>query len=353
MGLRTYGHAQEGAARFYLSPPSPRPLQVSVVIPVFNAAPFVEAAVLSALHCPEVAEVIVVEDGSTDGSAATADAMARQDPRVRLLHHPQHANLGASASRNLGMAQARFPFLAFLDADDRYLPDRFHADALVFEQHPDADGCHGAVEASFHDADGERRYRERGLPALTGVRRIVPPEALFDGLCFKKHAFGHIHLDALTLRTSSLPRMDHGFQEQLFLHQDSEFILRAAHYLRLYTGRTDKPVALRGVHGGNRITATVPWGESRMLQFGLLHDWARREGLPPAVVRRFKALSMAGRFRMGHGTLHPMHVLAAACAAPRLWKHHEWRMAAIDAVCGEGSWCARKLNAAGWWVFGR
>lgn len=312
-----------------------------------------EAAVLSALDCPEVAEVLLVEDGSTDGSGAIGEVLARHDPRVRLLHHPQHANRGASASRNLGMAHARSPFLAFLDADDRYLPHRFHADAQVFAQHPDADGCHGAVEAFFHDAEGERRYRERGLPITTGVRYLVPPEGLFDGLCFKKDGFGHIHLDALTLRRSSLQRMDHAFQEELRLHQDSEFILRAAHYLRLWPGRTDRPVAQRGVHGGNRITAADRWGESRMQQFALLHAWALREGLPPAVIRRFKALSMAGRFRMGRGTLHRLHVLASACAAPRLWEHHEWRMAAIDAVCGEGSWCARKLNATGWWIFGR
>jgi hypothetical protein len=73
-----------------------------------------------------------VEDGSTDGSGAIGEVLARHDPRVRLLHHPQHANRGASASRNLGMAHARSPFLAFLDADDRYLPHRFHADAQVF-----------------------------------------------------------------------------------------------------------------------------------------------------------------------------------------------------------------------------
>ena len=90
---------------------------VSVVIPAWNAAAWLARAVDSVLaEAAAAVEVIVVDDGSTDG---TADVAARYGDRVRCLVTP---NGGAAVARNRGLAVAHAPFVLFLDADDRLLP---------------------------------------------------------------------------------------------------------------------------------------------------------------------------------------------------------------------------------------
>lgn len=90
---------------------------ISVVVPCYNAAPFVATTLRSvfAQQLPPV-EVIVVDDGSTDGSA---DTVARDFPQVRLL---RQANLGVAAARNAGVAAAHGDWVAFIDADDYWTP---------------------------------------------------------------------------------------------------------------------------------------------------------------------------------------------------------------------------------------
>jgi len=91
---------------------------VSVVIPAKNAAAYVRETIASALAQGDVTEVIVVDDGSIDGTMAIVRAM--RDPRLRLIHND---SAGVSAARNLGARQAIGDWLLFLDADDRLRPD--------------------------------------------------------------------------------------------------------------------------------------------------------------------------------------------------------------------------------------
>lgn len=106
---------------------------VCVIIAAWNAAATVGAAIASALAEPEVAEVIVVDDASTDDSldaAITAD-----DGTGRLVAVRQPARAGPSAARNRGIAISHAPRIAILDSDDLILPGRFAALATA----PDAD----------------------------------------------------------------------------------------------------------------------------------------------------------------------------------------------------------------------
>lgn len=107
---------------------------VAVVIACHDAARSVGRAVRSALAQPEAAEVIVVDDASTDGSAEAA--RAADDGSGRLVVLRQDANGGPAAARNRGMAAARSPWLAILDADDYLLPGRL---AGMLRHAPDAD----------------------------------------------------------------------------------------------------------------------------------------------------------------------------------------------------------------------
>ncbi|MGP1358475.1 glycosyltransferase family 2 protein [Roseicyclus sp.] len=96
---------------------------VAVLIAAHDAAETVGEAVTSALAEREVAEVVVIDDASRDGTAEAAEVAARGDPRLRVLR--SHGNLGPAAARNLGIKATRAPFLAVLDADDAFLPGRF------------------------------------------------------------------------------------------------------------------------------------------------------------------------------------------------------------------------------------
>jgi succinoglycan biosynthesis protein ExoU len=95
---------------------------VSIVIACHDAALFIGRAVRSALAQPEAAEVIVVDDASTDGSEAAARAADDGSGRLVVLRQP--ANRGPAAARSRGMAAARSAWLAILDADDFLLPGR-------------------------------------------------------------------------------------------------------------------------------------------------------------------------------------------------------------------------------------
>jgi glycosyltransferase involved in cell wall biosynthesis len=97
--------------------------QVSIITPVYNAARWLPET-LASVRAQTLSdwEHLLVDDGSTDGSQALIEAAATQDKRFRLLRMPR--NGGPSAARNLGIQAAGGRFIAFLDADDLWLPEK-------------------------------------------------------------------------------------------------------------------------------------------------------------------------------------------------------------------------------------
>lgn len=94
---------------------------VSIVIPVYNTEKYLPRVIGSVMEqSMRDWELILVDDGSTDGSGAACDRFAAQDERIRVVHTP---NGGSSAARNAGMAQARGEWLLFIDSDDWIVPD--------------------------------------------------------------------------------------------------------------------------------------------------------------------------------------------------------------------------------------
>ena len=108
--------------------------RVSTVIPVFNSVATVERAVASVLaqRFEGEVEVIAVNDGSTDGGA---EILQRFGDRIRVI---DQANRGAAAARNAGAAIARGEYLAFLDADDEWLPEKLAMTVPILERNPAA-----------------------------------------------------------------------------------------------------------------------------------------------------------------------------------------------------------------------
>lgn len=107
---------------------------VSVIVPVFNSKNFLAEALDSVLaQTYENLEVVLIDDGSTDGSGEICDRYAAKDKRFRVYHQ---ANQGVSATRNAGLDLATGDFLAFLDSDDAYEPEAIAAmmDAMAREK---------------------------------------------------------------------------------------------------------------------------------------------------------------------------------------------------------------------------
>ena len=108
--------------------------EISVVIPAHNAERYIGEAVESALmQVPRPMETIVVDDGSTDGTAA---ALARFSTQIIYVRQDRR---GAAAARNEGVRLSRGEFIAFLDADDVWLPGKLASQVRAFELDPSLD----------------------------------------------------------------------------------------------------------------------------------------------------------------------------------------------------------------------
>ena len=150
------------------------PPRVSVVMPFLNVAPYLAESIESvrAQTYPHW-ELLLADDGSTDGGTEIAQRFAALDPdRVRWLEHPGRANLGASATRNLALRHATGAYVAFLDGDDVWLPNKLAEQVARLESTPAADVLVGGTEYWYgwtgRPEDASRDHVIRiGLPDRT------------------------------------------------------------------------------------------------------------------------------------------------------------------------------------------
>lgn len=332
-------------------------MKVSVVIPVYKAEAFIREAVESALALNEVAEVILVEDGSPDGSLQVCRILESEQGRVRLLRHADGRNMGASASRNLGIRSAGAPLVAFLDADDRYLPERFRSERAVWQAHPDCDGVYGAVGVYFHDAIGRDRFDARFKESLTTIRATLRPEELFPAFVgVSGHlGLGHIHLDGLTLRKASIERLPYLMREDVDMGEDTEFITRISAGLRLYPGCTTNAVALRGVHQGNRITQDRLPLKSRRILYKALLDWAESDPQGMVGRRRIGEAHAGYALKSAKGLHEGWSAIRSLMRYPGTLRRADHAEALVHMLCGRietiswtPRWIVRALYRTAW-----
>jgi glycosyltransferase involved in cell wall biosynthesis len=221
---------------------------ISVIIPVYNASRFVEIAVNSAMIQPEVSKIILIEDGSVDGSLSVCQKLAAHpNSRINLYSHPGNSNQGPGASRNLGLSKVETPFIAFLDADDFYLENRFRGDLSILESDSNIDGVYNAIGVKVYDDSEIERVRDN----LTTITHRLSPSSLFDEMS-PIGSSGYFSGNGLTVRRSVFEKVGY-FDTTLELSQDTHMWMKMAAKLTLVPGLIEKPVAMRGVHGTNRV----------------------------------------------------------------------------------------------------
>lgn len=161
---------------------------VSVVIPVYNGARFLAAALACVQNQNTPVEVIVIDDGSTDASACIA-----AEAQVRCI---SQSNAGPAAARNRGVQEASAEFVAFLDADDVWTPHALSVLLCSLQANPAADVAHGLVQCVHN-----------------GVAAGAPRRSTQVGsMLFRRAVFERVG----------------GFDESLRYSEDTDWFLRAA-----------------------------------------------------------------------------------------------------------------------------
>ena len=155
---------------------------VSVVMPFLNAEKFLRETVESVLSQTYINwELLLVDDGSTDTSTRIALHYAKSgNGKIRYLKHPSHMNRGTSASRNLAIKNAYGEYIALLDSDDIWLPNKLEKSVAILNSHPEVALTYEATQLWSSWAGNLRGLQPDYMQEL-GVKRnsiIVPPRLL-------------------------------------------------------------------------------------------------------------------------------------------------------------------------------
>lgn len=159
---------------------------ISVIVPIYRVERYLSKCVESILNQTyRHLEIILVDDGSPDGSGAICDEFAEKDSRIWVIHKE---NGGLSDARNAGIEIAKGTYLAFVDGDDWIEPDMYEAMLSLMEKYGVKIVCAGRYDKN--DATGELSVglcpqREEALPGTEVVRRIFRWEGLDSSACDK------------------------------------------------------------------------------------------------------------------------------------------------------------------------
>lgn len=161
---------------------------VSAVIPVHNGERYLAEAIASVLaQTAQVSEIVVVDDGSADGSRSVAERIGTP-VRVAAVEHA-----GAGAARNRGVAESTGDLIAFLDADDLWLPDKLERQLAALRDDPAAEFALGHVE-EFVSPELGAATRARLVPrpprASYAPSVLVASQALMEGIPFSTAPVG-------------------------------------------------------------------------------------------------------------------------------------------------------------------
>jgi len=222
-------------------------LEISVIIPVYNAEKYLSDAVDSALLQSQTAEILLIEDGATDNSLKVCLELEKKHSIVTVFRHPDKGNHGAGASRNLGILQAKSPYIAFLDADDFFLENAFTIAEDIFHKKIDAIATYSTHNTKYQSIKLKEKYKNYGI--IHPIPPDIKPEDLFESLLSGDWAFS---INSMVINRKFL--LDNcRFSESLKLAQDTDFIFRLSLAGRIYPASINKPVYTYRIHSKNRV----------------------------------------------------------------------------------------------------
>lgn len=277
------------------------PTRISAIVPVHDRSESLAEAVesLVATGYPDL-EVVVVEDGAGEETAARARALEARFPGVvRAVRHPDGRNHGPGPSRNLGVYESTGEYLCFLDSDDVVLPGRFARSPSALDADRSLDAvCERFLRASGGSPEPSVPSRDRG-----GLRAaLLGPGPLW-------------HTSSILVRKRSFLDMG-GFSESLRTSEDWVLWIKLALAGRVADGGPE-PVSIYRRHGEN----TEPILENSLLAFLEVIRWSRGRDLPAEPLRLLreaawgKLLYVCDRLRRGGRRGRAVRLLADAARA--------------------------------------
>jgi len=267
---------------------------VSIVTPFLDGQRFFEEAIQSILSQTfEGWEVLLIDDGSTDESTAYARRLAEEQPeRIRYFEHPGHINRGMPASRNLGIAKARGKYLAFLDVDDVWLPEKLARQTAVLDEHPEVSMVYGPL-IFWYDWTGKAADKKRNFMCPMGGQYnsvISPPTMLLRQI---EKTDGLPAPSSVLLRTAIAVEVG-GFDESFNMYEDEVFFSKIAlrypvyvisESLDRYRQHPDS-FSSRAIAAGDYAMTQGPENKARGRFLRWLRDYILRSGLDDGTLIR-------------------------------------------------------------------
>ena len=245
---------------------------VSCIMIFFNAERFIAESIQSVFDQTfSDWELLLIDDGSSDGSSAIAREIAAAHPeKVRYFEHDRHMNQGMSASRNVGMDASRGQYIAFLDSDDVWRPCYLDAQVSVLKSNPEVGMVCGRSEYWFSWMETPETEQRDFVPdwreQRTGI--VDPPDLLLDivlestpaatcAVMFRREAFAGVRFE---------PSFRGLFEDQAFL---------AKAYLSQRVCRSDRCLARYRMHADSCVFVELKSGRYREARLAFL-DWLER-----------------------------------------------------------------------------
>lgn len=254
---------------------------VSITIPFHNRESFLAETIESVLaQTYPHWELFLVDDGATDRSTEIARRYAARLPeKIRYLSHSDHANRGVTRSRNLGASLSQGEYLAFLDSDDVWLPDKLQHQVAQLEAHPDAGLCYGPSE--YWQSWDPAAPAPDATPPVAPGGRVYPPPFLFA----HSHPFGGYEAPCPSSFLLRRPAYDlaggfvEAFNPATFqLYEDTAFLSKL--YLKVPVYVTDVCTDRYRCHPDSiwfRTQATSREEKERRFYFRWLYSYLRAE----------------------------------------------------------------------------
>lgn len=259
---------------------------VTVIIPIYNAEKYLERAIKSALNQEYVSEIILIDDASTDNSKRICESFVKEHINISAVFLDK--NLGAGQTRNIGLKKATSELIAFLDADDYYLENRFEKDVEIL-QNKKIDGTYNLVRNIFTNNETVGSIKKDIV-----IQNGAEDRNLFFQLVGLKEWHGHIHLNGLTIRKSSLLNAGLCFNDNLRLHQDTDFIIKLTWKCAIVPSQISSPVSMREIHKNNRITQRYTdiklKKKNDLLLYSSLYNWSKNNIEQKEINSHFKNL---------------------------------------------------------------